>query len=216
MGIFNNRGLAQSLVAKMQEKKAAQAAVKSNPNATTRDYLQAGMSPGSILAAKARARQATTPLPGTGFGTAIDRLRASSTRNQMQPTAPGQPSGIINPSDIIGNPMRFIANNNINNNQQMNQTRINPKAFTNQGAISGMFGAANEGTFTRTVGDTPLAQMTSQGYMPPMDPTNPTEQNDVNAVMAETGDMGQGYSDPVAPPYGVDTPITPNYDLNAQ
>ena len=98
----------------------------------------------------------------------------------------------------------------------------NGNTFSNQDAIQGVFGQANQGTFTRSVG-TPLAQMTSQGYIPPVDPTNPTEQNDVNAIMAGTNDalqgyqqLQQGYGQPQRPPMGVQMPITPTYDLNAQ
>lgn len=102
---------------------------------------------------------------------------------------------------------------------QMQPNAISPKAFSNQNTIGNVFGQVNPGTFTRTIGTTPLAQMTSQGYIPPMDPTNPTEQNDVNAIMAQTGGapIDQSiYGEPIAPPYGVQTPITPTYDLNNQ
>jgi hypothetical protein len=108
-----------------------------------------------------------------------------------------------------------MMNNKLYNNQ-LQPNAISTKALSNQDAIQRVFGQANPGTFTRSVGAAPLMQMTSQGYMPPMDPTNPTEQTDVNAVMAESGSIDSGYSQPVPPPYGVDTPITPNYDLNGQ
>lgn len=108
-------------------------------------------------------------------------------------------------------------------NAQMQPNAISPVAFSNQDTIKGVFGQANPGTFTRTVGATPLMQMTSQGYIPPMDPTNPTQQTDVNAIMAGTDgalqgyeQAQQGYSQPVPPPIGVQTPITPTYDLNNQ
>ena len=104
-------------------------------------------------------------------------------------------------------------------NGQMQPNAISPVAFSNQNTIQGVFGQANPGTFTRSVGTPPLMQMTSQGYIPPMDPTNPTEQNDVNAIIANSGQAlpsQVGYGDPVQPPMGVQTPITPNYDLNAQ
>lgn len=101
-------------------------------------------------------------------------------------------------------------------NAQMQPNAISPVAFSNQDTIKGVFGQANPGTFTRTVGVTPLMQMTSQGYIPPMDPTNPTQQNDVNAIMAGTDGALQGYGDAQMPPMGVQTPITPTYDLNSQ
>lgn len=128
-----------------------------------------------------------------------------------------------------------MMNNKIYNNQKQGQmpnaqmvpNAINPMAFTNQGTIKSMFGDSNPGTFTRSVG-TPLMQMTSQGYIPPMDPTNPSNQQDVNAIMAGTDGALQGYQQAQQaaalpgygqaqqPPYGVQTPITPNYDLNGQ
>jgi hypothetical protein len=190
------RDLMNRQVARNQEKQAMQASVRNNPNATTKDYLQAGMGPGSIIAAKARARQATTPLPGTGFGTAIDRLRASSTRNQIQPTAPGQ-SGFAR---MASNAM---AARGVAPISPMQPTPISPTAFSNQDAIGGMFGAANEGTFTRTVGDTPLMQMADPGYMPMEDPS-------MTGADVALDQYGQAQM----PPMEVQTPITPTYDLN--
>lgn len=96
-------------------------------------------------------------------------------------------------------------------NNQLQPNMISPKALSNQNTIQGVFGQANPNTFTRTVG-APTMQMTSQGYVPPMDPTNPGAQNDVNAIMAQAGQTAQA----IPPPYGVQQPITPTYDLNAQ
>jgi len=90
------------------------------------------------------------------------------------------------------------------------QTPISPKAMSNQGAISGMFGQEMPGTFNRSVGNAPLMQMTSQGYVPPMDPTNPSMGPDINALV--TGNTGQ----PLMPPSGVQQPITPFYDISNQ
>jgi hypothetical protein len=75
----------------------------------------------------------------------------------------------------------------INTRPQLPYNDISPKAFSNQEAIVGMYGAANPGTFTRTVGNTNMVK--------PMD-------------------MTAGQDMPVPPPAGVETPITPNYDLN--
>lgn len=93
-------------------------------------------------------------------------------------------------------------------NNQLQPNMISPTALSNQNTIQSVFGQANPNTFTRTVG-APAMQMTSQGYVPPMDPTNPGTQSDVNAIMAESGQA-------IQPPYGVQQPITPTYDLNAQ
>jgi len=90
------------------------------------------------------------------------------------------------------------------------QTPINPKAMSNQGNINAMFGQEMPGTFNRNVNGSPFMQMTSQGYIPPADPTNDTMGPDVNALI--TGNTGQ----PIMPPVGVQQEITPTYDLSNQ
>lgn len=90
------------------------------------------------------------------------------------------------------------------------QTSISPNALSNQGTINAMFGQAIPGTYNRNVGASPFMQMTSQGYVPPADPTNDTVGPDVNALI--TGNTGQ----PIAPPNGVQQQITPTYDLSNQ
>lgn len=81
------------------------------------------------------------------------------------------------------------------------QTPINPKAFSNQNAIGAMFG--------QQVNGTPFMQMTSQGYVPPMDPTNPSANPAIDALV--TGNTGQ----PLQPPTGVQQGgTTPYYDLS--
>jgi hypothetical protein len=75
----------------------------------------------------------------------------------------------------------------INTQPQLPYNNINPKAFSNQEAIVGMYGTANPGTFTRTVG---------------------------NNTMTKPVDMMASQDAPIPPPAGIQTPITPNYDLN--
>lgn len=95
------------------------------------------------------------------------------------------------------------------------QTPINPQAMSNQGTINAMFGQSMPGTFNRNVGNGPLmqtstpGQMTSQGYIPGIDPTNASAQPDINAVTtAQTGV-------PLTPPTGVQQGgVTPYYDLS--
>ena len=70
---------------------------------------------------------------------------------------------------------------------EMNSTPINPQGFTNTGNIEGVFGASVPDTFTRNVNNS----------------NNPT-----NIPM--TTPLGK----PVAPPTGVNTQVTPTYDLN--
>lgn len=72
---------------------------------------------------------------------------------------------------------------------QLNPTPINPKGFTNMNNIQGMYGAQVPNTFTRDVNN-------------PYDPTNALATN-------------PGVS-PIPPPVGVETPITPNYNINNQ
>ena len=155
----------------------------------------------------------------------IDKVKANQA--QQQATISSMQS---NPSSTMGdyikagvNPIQALAsiskqrtNTNVARGNQLQPNAISPTAFSNQETIGGVFGQANPGTFTRSCGNTPLMQMTSQGYIPPIDPTNPTEQNDVNAIMAGTDGALQGYSDAQMPPMGVQTPITPTYDLNSQ
>ena len=76
---------------------------------------------------------------------------------------------------------------------------INPQGFTNQNNITGMFGSAVPGTFNRNVAPELPA--------PPTDPLT----GQVLNPLADTNPNG-----PVAPPVGVQTPITPIYDINNQ
>lgn len=81
----------------------------------------------------------------------------------------------------------------------MDYNQISPSAFTNQNTINSVFGQAIPGTFNREV-QSEYSQIT-------VDPLtgrtiDPTANQSPNA--------------PVPPPYGVQQPITPTYDLNAQ
>ncbi len=71
--------------------------------------------------------------------------------------------------------------------KQLNPTPINPKGFTNTDNITGVFGAQVPNTFTRDVSPT------------------------VNTPRPLPADY---LNTPVPPPAGVETPITPNYDIN--
>lgn len=118
------------------------------------------------------------------------------------------PASRASTQPMSGNFISNAVRNITMQNNQMQPNAISPTALSNQGTINGVFGDAIANTFTRSVG-TPLNQMTSQGYVPPMDPTNPGMQNDVNAIMAQSDEA-------IPPPYGVQQPITPTYDLNSQ
>lgn len=81
----------------------------------------------------------------------------------------------------------------------MDYNQISPAAFTNQSTIGSVFGQAMPGTFNRnTMGQE--SQMT-------VDPLT-------GRTIDPTAD--QSASAPVPPPTGVQTNITPNYDLNTQ
>lgn len=73
----------------------------------------------------------------------------------------------VDPSAVGTMPMPNVINQN-----QMAPNEINPRAFSNQGAIQGMYGTTNPGTFTRTVG--PLA--------PPVDPAAITPTPNFNNI----------------------------------
>jgi len=73
--------------------------------------------------------------------------------------------------------------------KMINPTPINPKGFTNTDIIQGMFGTQVPNTFTRDVN--PMAGATTPAMTPY--PSVPTP-----------------------PPVGVETPITPNYNINNQ
>jgi len=70
---------------------------------------------------------------------------------------------------------------------QLNPTPVNPKGFTNTNNIEGVFGTQVPNTFTRNVNN-------------PYDPSSMT--------------VDTSLTNPTTPPTGVETPITPPYDLN--
>jgi hypothetical protein len=94
------------------------------------------------------------------------------------------------------NPNRSPFNQETKNNMQYNS--INKKAFSNVDNLEGVMGTAVDGTFNRQVGKSPLKQsvdpLTGQYLEPTMDPMTD--------------------STVVPPPVGVETQITPNYNIN--
>ncbi len=81
----------------------------------------------------------------------------------------------------------------------MDYNQISPNAFSNQNTIGSVFGQVMPGTFNRNVGNAE-SQMT-------IDPLT-------GRAVDPTADQS-AYA-PVPPPTGVQTNITPNYDLNTQ
>jgi hypothetical protein len=115
-------------------------------------------------------------------GNASDRAGAPIAPDPNAIVQPPQPNA---PVDIT--PKIAVKNNsdyNLRNMEQTQQTPINPKAFSNQGAIQGVNGQAIQGTFNRSVGS-PLGQVAD-------------------------------ISLPQPPPEGIETPISPTYDLSNQ
>lgn len=80
------------------------------------------------------------------------------------------------------------------------QTPINPQGFTNQNNIGGVFGQAMPNTYNRQVGQT----------SPLMQTIDPLTGESINPTLDQSPYM------PVIPPTGVQTPITPVYDINNQ
>jgi hypothetical protein len=106
-------------------------------------------------------------------------------------------------NSVIENLNRISRNTGITSfNQQnpnsMQYNDINKNAFSNMSNIQGMMGEAINGTFNRQVGKSPLRQsidpLTGQYLDPTMDPTTDTTV--------------------IPPPTGVETQITPNYNIN--
>lgn len=86
--------------------------------------------------------------------------------------------------------------------EQMEYNKISPKAFSNAGTIEKMMG--------KSIPNSPFMQIVDPNLMPPpVNTTDPNIQAQAENVMAQTGV-------PLQPPTGVQTPISPTYDLNNQ
>lgn len=71
-------------------------------------------------------------------------------------------NGLYNQTDmpVVGDPLAGQAQMGVRPNQMI-QSQINPKAFSAPQAIEGIYGQANPGTFTRSVGQ-PMGQLADQ------------------------------------------------------
>lgn len=113
----------------------------------------------------------------------------------------------------VGNGFGFSLGNNINNmqarnrfmspftqekNNNMQYNNINKKAFSNIENLKGVMGESIEGTFNRRIGKSPFKQSIDPLTGEYLDPT--IDLNTNNTV--------------IPPPTGVQTDITPNYDIN--
>jgi hypothetical protein len=88
---------------------------------------------------------------------------------------------------------------------QRPQAPINPKAFSNQGTIANMYGSAMPGTFNRSM---------NASAVPTTDPlTGQVIDPMMNQSITGIDPVVQGNT-AIAPPEGVETPITPIYDIN--
>jgi hypothetical protein len=111
------------------------------------------------------------------------------------------------PQGIFANSLsKSMANTqNLKNNMTPRpQTPINPRAMSNQSTIANVYGRTMPGTFNRNMG--PLAQMTDPLTGQVIDPTMDQSTAGMNPVVQ--GDTA------IAPPEGVEVPITPIYDIN--
>jgi hypothetical protein len=134
----------------------------------------------------AKARQAT------------QQANVVSMQNNQNASATGFVRNGVNP--IAAAAMAYKTNTNQPNIMAMRQTQINPQGFTNQNNINGVFGQAMPNTYNRQVGQaSPLMQTIDPLTGENIDPT-----------------MDQSPSMPIVPPAGVQTPITPVYDINNQ
>ena len=113
------------------------------------------------------------------------------------------------PSNLAYNPTispKVTQNTNIRTNMNTRpQTPINPKALgNNTRTIANMYGRNMPGSFDRNMG--PLAQMADPLTGQVIDPTMDQSTAGMNPVVQ--GDTA------IAPPEGVEVPITPIYDIN--
>jgi len=160
---------------------------------------------------------------GSIFGNIASQVNPAQTAAisaQQQPIASGSmisnmaalTPGVQNPNvmnqGIFSNTLsRSMANTqNLKNNMiPRPQTPINPKALgNNTRTIANMYGRNMPGSFDRNMG--PLAQMADPLTGQIIDPTMDQSTAGMNPVVQ--GDTA------IAPPEGVEVPITPIYDIN--
>ena len=125
--------------------------------------------------------------PGAGWG----RIDSHNT-NVFDRTN----GGLMN-SNAITNPNTMFSSSTKLKQNQMEYNKINPKAFSNPGAIEQMMGKA--------VPNSPFMQMVDPLTGNQIDPTlntNPNAPAPINTGM------------PIPPPVGVQVPTTPIYDIN--
>lgn len=107
-----------------------------------------------------------------GAGTTPQTTQAAAIGAQQQPSISGPSSqetrvpaaaSIIAPRPATVRPSRAGGFNS----PEMISNTINPKAFSNSKAISGVYGRANKGTFTRTVqnNESPMMQLANPGML---------------------------------------------------
>jgi hypothetical protein len=164
-----------------------------------------------------------------GFFNSINNITNSAATSGVGNTSSsGFAGGFYDPiigqqQQAVSNPIQkginafAIARQRISQQQQQKHMRsqapINPKGFTNQANIAGVYGQAVPGTFNRTF-NSPLAQTMDPSLAMQVDPTSPGMPVAIQNDMASTG--FPDYSQPQQPPLGVQTPISPTYDLNNQ
>ena len=163
---------------------------------------------------------ATTPQ--TAQAAVIGAQQQPINSGSIMSNAGGLVSGLQNPTGLrnttslsgvspaVAGPGNFTAGLSRFTTPQTNmntrpQTPINPKALgNNTRTIANMYGRSMPGSFNRNMG--PLTQMTDPLTGQVIDPTMDQSTAGINPVVQ--GDTA------VAPPAGVEVPITPTYDIN--
>lgn len=158
---------------------------------------------------------ATNNIAGQMGMMATAKAKALQAQNQLAQSnnLPGQGS-MRNAAGVNSNISGFggsLINNTVKNVIPRSINPINPKAFSNPGAIANLYGQANQGTFTRTV-QSPFAQTMDPNLAMQVDPTNPGMPAAIQNDMAATGVPMN--TSPIPPPEDVAQQITPTYDLS--
>jgi hypothetical protein len=181
--------------------------------------------PGSVISSLVNQPNQGAPsaFGGSIFGNIASQVNPAQTAAisaQQQPIASGSmisnmaalTPGVQNPNvmnqGVFANSLsRSMANTQKlkNNMTPRPQTPVNPKALgNNTRTIANMYGRSMPGSFDRNMG--PLMQMADPLTGQVIDPTMDQSTAGMNPVVQ--GDTA------IAPPEGVEVPITPIYDIN--
>lgn len=136
--------------------------------------------------------------PRTIFGTKLNNSSINAFGNFANTNSIFRPFSSNNNITSAQNNNRFISPFIQQKNNNMQYNNINKKAFSNIENLKGVMGENIDGTFNRRIGKSPLKQSINPLTGEYLDP----------AIDLNTGNTV------VPPPTGVQTDITPNYDIN--